>query len=116
MYIYLKSEPGLFTVGHYAGEQFHSESDHDTAAAAAERVHWLNGGNMPDQQTITIELDCSQLRDRVHAAAVLRDVAHSIEGGDIPAESESTPIINENEDGDVVPMGTVTASGFGVEA
>lgn len=43
-YVYLRSEPGLFTVGFYdpAGA-WQSESDHDTTAAAAARVAWLNG-------------------------------------------------------------------------
>lgn len=43
-YVYVKSEPGLFTVGFYdpAGK-WQSESDHDTSAAAASRVAWLNG-------------------------------------------------------------------------
>lgn len=43
-WIYIKSEPGLWTVGYYdpAGK-FHPESDHDNIEAAAERVHFLNG-------------------------------------------------------------------------
>lgn len=46
MYIYVRSEPGLYTVGFYSPDgKFHSESDHDTPEAAAKRVHWLNGGN-----------------------------------------------------------------------
>lgn len=45
MYVYIKSEPQLYTVGFYdpAGK-WHAESDHGTREAAAERVHWLNGG------------------------------------------------------------------------
>jgi hypothetical protein len=36
---------GLWTVGYYTPDgEWHPESDHDTAEAAAERVHWLNGG------------------------------------------------------------------------
>lgn len=43
-YVYLKSEPGLFTVGFYSpAGAWQSESDHDTSAAAAARVAWLNG-------------------------------------------------------------------------
>lgn len=44
MYVYIKSEPQLYTVGFYdpAGK-WHPESDHETREAAAERVHWLNG-------------------------------------------------------------------------
>ena len=44
MYVYLKSEPGLWTVGFYDPVGFwHSESDHCSTADAAQRVAWLNG-------------------------------------------------------------------------
>jgi len=58
MYIYIKSESGFYTVGHYApnsysngiGEigiyhTFISESDHISPRDAAARVNYLNGGN-----------------------------------------------------------------------
>lgn len=45
MYVYIKPEPNLWTVGHYAPDgKFIPESDHDTKEKAAERVHYLNGG------------------------------------------------------------------------
>lgn len=45
MYVYITSEPGLYTVGFYAPNgKWHADSDHDSAADAALRVHWLNGG------------------------------------------------------------------------
>jgi len=46
MYVYLKSEPGLYTVGFYtpAGEWV-PESDHPHADLAAARVSYLNGGS-----------------------------------------------------------------------
>jgi hypothetical protein len=45
MYVYIKSEPGLYTVGHYSGpdDAWTADSDHDTPEAAAERVAFLNG-------------------------------------------------------------------------
>ena len=45
MYVYINSEPGLWTVGYYEpnGNWF-AESDHGSAQLAADRVHWLNGG------------------------------------------------------------------------
>ena len=44
-WLYIKSEPGLWTVGFYAPRgDWHAESDHDSAEAAALRVHYLNGG------------------------------------------------------------------------
>jgi hypothetical protein len=39
MYVYIKSEPGLWTVGFYSPDgKWHSESDHDSAEKAAARV------------------------------------------------------------------------------
>lgn len=45
-WVYIRSEPGLWTVGYYGptGVWF-SESDHDIREKAAERVHYLNGGD-----------------------------------------------------------------------
>jgi hypothetical protein len=45
MYVYLRSENQLWTVGFYTPEgKWVPESDYDCMADAAERVHWLNGG------------------------------------------------------------------------
>ena len=44
-YVYIKSEPGLFTVGFYDPRgEWQPESDHTDSADAAQRVHYLNGG------------------------------------------------------------------------
>jgi len=46
MWVYINSEPGLWTVGFYdPNGHFHAESDHDDEERAAERVHYLNGGS-----------------------------------------------------------------------
>lgn len=46
MYVYIESEPSLFTVGFYdPNGNFHSDSDHGNRAEAAERVGFLNGTN-----------------------------------------------------------------------
>ena len=45
MYVYIKSEPNLYTVGFYdPSGKWRPESDHDTKEKAAEAVHYLNGG------------------------------------------------------------------------
>ncbi len=45
MYVYIRSEPGLLTVGFYKPDgAWESESDHSTTDKAAARVHYLNGG------------------------------------------------------------------------
>jgi hypothetical protein len=45
MYVYIKSESQLWTVGFYSPDgKWIPESDHTTKETAAERVHYLNGG------------------------------------------------------------------------
>lgn len=42
-YVYLQSEPGLYTVGFYdPSGKWHSESDHESTEEASKRVHYLN--------------------------------------------------------------------------
>lgn len=46
-YVYIKSEPSLWTVGFYRPDgTWESESDHDNADEAALRVALLNGGRL----------------------------------------------------------------------
>ena len=45
MYLYQSFEPGLYTVGCYTPDgKWIPESDHGSKEEAAERVHYLNGG------------------------------------------------------------------------
>ena len=45
MYIYIKTESNLWTVGHYNPQgKFIPESDHDNTESESQRVHYLNGG------------------------------------------------------------------------
>ena len=47
MYVYIRSEPGLYTVGFYKPDgTWEPESDYRTADEASERVHYLNGGKV----------------------------------------------------------------------
>lgn len=60
MYVYIKSEPGLYTVGFYEPGiepiRFISESDHLTKESAAMRVSYLNGGKLdPRQDPVTLD-------------------------------------------------------------
>lgn len=44
MWVYIRSEPSLWTVGFYQPDgEWVSESDHDSPDDAAERCAWLNG-------------------------------------------------------------------------
>lgn len=59
-WVYVRSEPNLWTVGFYdpAGK-WQSDSDHDTAQGAASRLNYLNGGNGPliaERDTLVLAL------------------------------------------------------------
>lgn len=46
MYVYIKSEVNLWTVGFYKPDgTWEPDSDHFDKQSAADRVHYLNGGN-----------------------------------------------------------------------
>ena len=46
MYVYIKSEPGLWTVGFYKPDgSWEAESDHEDSEKAAARVAYLNGAS-----------------------------------------------------------------------
>lgn len=50
MYVYIQTEESLYTVGFYKPSgDWVAESDHPTEGDAANRVHWLNGGNPPPE-------------------------------------------------------------------
>jgi len=52
-YVYLRSEPGLFTVGFFdPSGKWHPESDFNIKDEAAARVAWLNGSYNPLPQSI----------------------------------------------------------------
>ena len=45
MWVYKQTEPSLWTVGFYTPDgTWEPESDHGSSSEAAERVHYLNGG------------------------------------------------------------------------
>jgi hypothetical protein len=47
MYVYIRSEPGLWTVGFYDPTgKWQAESDHETSEGAARRVAFLNGNRV----------------------------------------------------------------------
>ena len=48
MWVFIKSEEGLYTVGFYDPQGgWHTDSDYDYKSEAAQRVHYLNGGEKP---------------------------------------------------------------------
>ena len=47
MYVYIQSEPSLWTVGFYSPDgKWHTDSDRNDREEAAKRVHYLNGGKV----------------------------------------------------------------------
>lgn len=55
MYVYVRSEPQLWTVGFYAPDgKWKPESDHNDQEEAAKRVAWLNG-SCPNESLSIIE-------------------------------------------------------------
>lgn len=51
MYVYIKTEANLWTVGFYSPDgEWHVDSDHDERESAAQRVHYLNSGKSTQQE------------------------------------------------------------------
>lgn len=55
MWVYVQSEPSLYTVGFYdpAGK-WHSDSDHEIRTGAANRAAFLNGARPPMARTVFV--------------------------------------------------------------
>ena len=53
MYVYIRSEPNLWTVGFYDPKgTWHPDSDHILKGEAAERTAWLNGSRPTMPQSV----------------------------------------------------------------
>lgn len=58
-YVYIRSEPGLYTVGFYDPTgKWRSESDHADREAAARRVAWLNGSAVAEFAPLEEDESC----------------------------------------------------------
>jgi len=56
MYVYMRTEKSLWTVGFYSPNgKWVSESDYDNPEDAACRVHYLNGGNETPKKKIVFK-------------------------------------------------------------
>ena len=89
-YVYIRSEPGLWTVGyHEPGGKFIPESDHDSPGEAARQVTTLNGG--ADETEVLRKLLTLPLQNRAPEVAVLLKQCLGMDqgpwrsGGDIAA-------------------------------
>lgn len=55
MYVYIQSEPRLWTVGFYNPDgKWESESDHASTEEAAARVSYLNGNRITDPRSVEV--------------------------------------------------------------
>ena len=55
MYVYIRTESNLFSVGHYTPTgEFYAESDFNSKEQAAARVAYLNGGGKEKKQMIIL--------------------------------------------------------------
>ena len=79
-WVYIKSEPGLWTVGFYKPDgKWEPESDHESQDFAARRIHYLNGGK-DDRHRETIKALVEALELAMCALIVGRKViARAIE-------------------------------------
>lgn len=75
-WVYIRSEPGLYTVGHYGRDgAWHTDSDHGERESAAARCAMLNGSAAAQVGAVSDRVQA--LAERVdhltHCVAVLRD-------------------------------------------
>lgn len=67
-YVYIRSEPTLYTVGFYDPQgKWHPDSDYNDREEAAKRVAWLNGSKSDPQQPVlkSFELDAGDNGERI---------------------------------------------------
>lgn len=70
-WIYIRSEPGLYTVGFFEpGGKWHAESDFNDQGEAAARVHYLNGGSAAPAPALL--LACRAAVDAIQAEKKLQ--------------------------------------------
>ena len=58
MWVYIETEPGCYTVGHYSPDgRYHTDSDHSDKGKAADRVAFLNGKPSPLLEEMSLALE-----------------------------------------------------------
>lgn len=81
MFVYLRSEPGLYTVGHYSpGGAWHPESDHSSRDDAAKRCAWLNGADAREALRTLMDYVGGWDEKPSHPCGIARDTLRRLEG------------------------------------
>lgn len=86
-WVYLRSEPTLWTVGFYRTDgRWEPDSDHDSADEAAQRVRWLNGAaDEHHDRMVRALLLCGDVHDGEDGSVGLVDpqaLTHLLDGMD----------------------------------
>lgn len=91
-YVYIKSEPGLWTVGFYDPQgRWLSESDHNNTDNAASRVAWLNGGGSTPPK-IAVE---SEKVDWTHLTTTSSEILKGLKEADVDLSIKNKQLIIE---------------------
>jgi hypothetical protein len=95
-WVYIRSEPHLFTVGFYdPSGKWHSDSDHDSSEDAAQRVAYLNGGPQESPEVAALKAERAEL---VEALRRLQPLVADYGLGSNPLMSEQTNILHASEE------------------
>lgn len=77
-YVYVRSEPGLWTVGFYDPDgKWHPDSDYNSTEEAAKRVNWLNGGNLARE----LDILCARVQGLEKRLRRTSDIASCLANG-----------------------------------
>lgn len=75
-YVYIRTEPQLWTAGHFTPDgQWEPESDHGSKDEAARRVAWLNGNAGPSLEALADSIDQRLNNENADRQAIAEDIA-----------------------------------------
>lgn len=99
MHVYIKSEPGLWTVGHYAPSgKWHAYSDHSNEDEAARRVAVLNGSDDLNIKCVLDTLATDAARLRAENAELRRVVEGLLLAANYTGEGDTQEACDESAD------------------
>jgi hypothetical protein len=94
-YVYIRSEPGLWTVGFYEDGDWTPESDHDSKDDAAERVAYLNGDEAADSAERLADENMYLGARLAEAERLLRRAQQALDGTSEQRQVECAAAIHE---------------------